>query len=313
LFRRKETFHDEYPGNSRRLAARRQPFAGPTAPDAARAGAAAVAGRGGPGRFTASATDPDLPANALTFGLRNAPPGASIDPVTGAFSFTPPHEGTFSFDVVVTDRGAPPLSASQTVTITALNTDILAVGADAGGVPEVRVFDAATGTLKFDLLAYDAGFTGGVRVAVGDVTGDGIPDVITRAGPGAGSHVKVFDGQSGALLRSFLADPGFTGGVFVAAGDVDGDGRDEIFTGALRSGHVKVFGADQSELCSFLAYAGYAGAVYVASGDCNGDGHDDVLVGAAVAPHVKAFTLTLAEMVSFYVFDPNFTGGIFVG
>src|SRR5204862_399142 len=44
---------------------------------------------------------------------------------------------------------------------------VFAVGADAGGVPEVRVFDATTGALKFNFLAYDAGFTGGVRVAVG--------------------------------------------------------------------------------------------------------------------------------------------------
>src|SRR5262249_12919407 len=201
-------------------------------------------------------------------------------PVTGAFSFTPPHEGTFSFDVVVTDRGAPPLSASQTVTITARNTDILAVGADAGGVPQVRVYDATTGALKFDFLAYDAGFTGGVRVAVGDVNGDGIPDVITGAGPGGGSHVKVFDGQSGALIRSFLAYPGFTGAVSVAAGDVNGDGFADLITGASANGHVKVFdGATGALIRSFLAYPGFTGGVTVAAGDVNGDGFADLITG----------------------------------
>ena len=40
--------------------------------------------------FTASATDPDLPANNLSFSLDSgAPAGATIDPTTGEFSWTP--------------------------------------------------------------------------------------------------------------------------------------------------------------------------------------------------------------------------------
>ncbi|MBX9579544.1 MAG: PEP-CTERM sorting domain-containing protein [Gemmataceae bacterium] len=42
-------------------------------------------------------------------------------------------------------------------------------------------------------------------------------DIITGAGPGApGGHVKAFDGATGAEVRSFLAFPGFDGGVYVA-------------------------------------------------------------------------------------------------
>src|SRR5262249_20164947 len=46
---------------------------------------------------------------------------------------------------------------------------IEAVGADAGGMPMVNVYDGASGALKFTLTAYAGSFRGGVRVAVGDV------------------------------------------------------------------------------------------------------------------------------------------------
>lgn len=62
-------------------------------------------------------------------------------------------------------------------------------------------------------------FTGGVFVAAGDVTGDGIADFITGSGVGGGPHVRVFDGVTGAEVAAFFAfDPAFTAGVFVGAG-----------------------------------------------------------------------------------------------
>jgi hypothetical protein len=38
--------------------------------------------------------------------------------------------------------------------------------------------------------SFTPAFTGGVRVAAGDVNGDGRLDVVTGAGPGATAHVK---------------------------------------------------------------------------------------------------------------------------
>ena len=71
--------------------------------------------------FTATATDPDLPANTLTFSLDpGAPTGATIDAVTGLFSWTPTEAQGPSINsmvVRVTDNGWPPLSEARTFTI----------------------------------------------------------------------------------------------------------------------------------------------------------------------------------------------------
>src|SRR5262249_35468514 len=97
---------------------------------------------------------------------------------------------------------------------------IFAVGTDAGAGPHVKVFNT-DGSLRGSFFA-SGGFAGGVRVATGDVNGDGVDDIITGAGPGApGGHVKVFDGRTAAEIASFFAYPGFNGGVYVAAGDVN--------------------------------------------------------------------------------------------
>src|SRR5262249_47237689 len=108
------------------------------------------------------------------------------------------------------------LHAFPVVPVTNRDNDkpaICAVAPGPGGAPVVRVYDALTGAPKFALPAYAPSFTGGVRVAVGDVTGDGRPDVITGTASGA-PHVKVFDGLTGVEVMSFYAyDPAFRGGV----------------------------------------------------------------------------------------------------
>ncbi|HEV8306360.1 MAG TPA: VCBS repeat-containing protein, partial [Methylomirabilota bacterium] len=196
----------------------------------------------------------------------------------------------------------------------------IVTGAGPGGGPEVRVFDGVTGTLLRSFLAYDASFTGGVRVAVGDVNGDGRADIITGPGPGGGPNVRVFDGRTGALLRSFFAyDPTFTGGVFVAAGDVNGDGMADIITGAGEGGgpNVRVFsGATGLMLANFFAYdPSFTGGVRVAAGDMGGAGRADYIItgpGPGAAPVVKVFDPTGGLTRAFFAYAPAFTGGVFV-
>ena len=72
--------------------------------------------------FTATATDPDIPANTLTFSLVGAPVGAAINGSSGAFSWTPgPTQiGGHTFTVRVTDNGSPAYSDEETITVTVI-------------------------------------------------------------------------------------------------------------------------------------------------------------------------------------------------
>jgi hypothetical protein len=195
----------------------------------------------------------------------------------------------------------------------------IVTGTDEGVATEVRVFTGTTPNLLLSFNPYGTSFTGGVRVATGDIDGDGALEIITGAGPGAGPHVKIFEGATGAERDGFFSyDSTFAGGIYVAAGDIDGDGFDDIVTGAGDgSSHVKVFsGQDGSELHSFFAYAGFTGGVRVAAGDVNGDGLADIITGTGLGagPHVKIFDgATGAEIQSYFAYNPMFEGGIFVG
>ena len=90
-------------------------------------------------------------------------------------------------------------------------------GAGAGGGPHVKVFDGKDLSVLHSFFAYESGYSGGVRVAAGDVTGDGRADIVTGTGGGY-STVKVFDGRDRSLVHQLQPYPGFGGGVFVASG-----------------------------------------------------------------------------------------------
>jgi hypothetical protein len=205
--------------------------------------------------------------------------------------------------------------------------NIFVVAPGAGRPSQVRVLNPTTGAEKFSFLAYP-GFQGGAQVATGDVTGDGVLDVIVGAGSGGGPHIRVIDGMTGnqaaGAIGSFFAyTPGFTGGVFVAAADLDGDQRAEIITGAGATGgpHVRIFsGLTGAVINEYFAYDPFfVGGVRVAVGDIDGSGTPDVITaaGAGGGPHVRVFsgasnTPLAGPLGSFFAYDAQFMGGVYV-
>jgi hypothetical protein len=197
--------------------------------------------------------------------------------------------------------------------------DDIITAAGAGGGPQVKVFQSGTQAVLRSFFAYDAAFTGGVRVAAGDVNGDGVADIVTGSGDGIASQVKVFSGTDLTVLRSFLPEaPGFTGGVYVAAGDVNGDGRADIVTGAGSGAPtVRVFdGATGVSIGTFLPYdPSFTGGVRVAVGDVNGDSVPEIICspGPGAPPEVRCFDFpALQRVFTFQPYPATFTGGVFI-
>ena len=189
----------------------------------------------------------------------------------------------------------------------------VAVGTDAGQPGLARLFDFRTGAERLAVDPYP-GFTGGVRVAVGDINRDGIDDVVTAPGAGMASVIKAYDGATGRLIGAAPAGPaGYTGGAYVAVGDINGDGFGDVIVsfGAGMGPLVTGFdGATGRSLGSFFAYApAYQGGVRVALGDLNGDGFADLITVPGRGSHVRAFDgRTLTDLAGFFAFTPSYAG-----
>ncbi|MFO0800037.1 MAG: Calx-beta domain-containing protein [Gemmataceae bacterium] len=308
---------------------------GPSQTDPRRAGPQVA-----PGWASAvSAGPPDEAGQRLTFEVTTDNPTLfvvqpAIDPATGTLTYTPGSGfGTAVVSVRLHDD-AGGTSAARTFTIHVLryrdddlptNQDevgLIGVGSgDGGTVAAFRGDGKAAGTMS--------PFAGAsARVVTADVTGDGVADVIAATGPGVRSRVVVLDGATGAVVRTILPfEDSFTGGLFVAAADIDGDGKAEIAvspdTGG--GGRVTVYGETGTAADFFgIDDAAFRGGARVTFGDVDGDGLPDLVVAAGFGggPRVAVYdgatlTGTPARLVNdFFAFPGtdavNLRNGVFV-
>ncbi len=193
--------------------------------------------------------------------------------------------------------------------------------------PHVRGFQVDGAPLEgLSYLAYGTS-KWGVNVAAGDIDGDGFDEIITGAGPGAvfGPHVRGWDYDGGPDVTpistvSYFAYGTPKWGVNVSAGDIDGDGYDEIVTGAgpgaVYGPHVRGWNVDGGTAasipgCSFIAYGTHKYGVNISCGDVDGDGIDEIITAPGPSPvfgaHIRGFDMNGTPLpgLSFLAWPPS--------
>jgi hypothetical protein len=202
---------------------------------------------------------------------------------------------------------------------------VVVTGPERGQAPLVRVRDALTGQPRFDLLAYEETFRGGVRVATGDVNADGILDIITAPGPGRAADVHVYDGLTGQMVFNVPVYPSsFKAGVNLAAGNFNHDlAGDEIVVAPERGNQpVRIFSVTNPSqpLNSFFPYGvGYRYGIRVAAADVDGHPPFEIVTAPARGKVVRIFAADPGNLITGWTEVKSFTpyrkavlGGLYV-
>ena len=264
-------------------------------------------------------------ATLSPIGVRRGGVGSSLTLGGGSGSGTQSYSFTANPDGTLTATPGraitPPTNAKSgnRVVMADFNgdgTEDTIVATSGGEVAMIYIYDGKTGAdlLPNGMLAFDAGFTGGVNLAAGDFNGDGKVDIVAAADVGGGPRVRIFnsaqfqagaDPAQGKLLADFFAidDAKFRGGARVAAGDLNGDGRPDLVVSAGAGGGPRVALFDGRSLLpgnapkkligDFFAYeSSLRNGATVSVGDVNGDGKADLVTGAGPggAPRVTVFS-----------------------
>ena len=225
-------------------------------------------------------------------------------------------------DVVVNASGGDPNG------ISGAGESYVVFGDTAGFAPSIDLsnLDGSNGFVINGIESDDG--SGNAISSAGDVNGDGIDDIIlgaqfassgsrfrtgesyvvfgNAAGFSASLDLSNLDGSNGFVISGIDAND-FSGRSVSSAGDVNGDGIDDLIIGAYRADANGVGGAGESyvvfgstagfgsglDLSNLNGNNGFAiggvstgdasGTSVSGAGDINGDGFDDVIIGATGA------------------------------
>lgn len=201
-----------------------------------------------------------------------------------------------------TGGSAPIVSAPPAIPTgqAAITSDLLAVSKPDGSVQMYRM-NSAGDTVPVGAAYYPfGGFGGSVRSTTADINGDRTPDLIFAAGAGAGSQIRAIDGKTGTEIGGTFSafEANYTGGLFLATADLDGDGTDDVIVSPDRGGGGRVTAFSYATgsprvIANFFGIedTNFRGGARVAAADVDGDGRPEIIVGAGYGggPRVAIF------------------------
>lgn len=195
----------------------------------------------------------------------------------------------------------------------------IAVAPESGSPPTVRVFTNSGSEVVASFDAYDSTYAGGVRLTMGDVDGDGQEEIVTVPGPGGGPQVRVFDLEGNLESQFYAFEVTLRSGLYVATGDIDGDGIEEIAvsTDAGGSARVRLFDNGGEQVGSTVdAFENIGGArsVRIAMGDVDGDGTDEMILtlGEGHEPLIGVYEPDGEFVSEFLAYASTYDKGVFV-